>query len=127
MVERLLAPTRDDHPCPALEQLARYLKSNPARPASHERALSGNIHTVPHINQNQHLGNEVQCASMPARLGRSPGMTARKSRRTGASLLGGPTFAPFFGLTTRLRLRDCQTAAVCRNMCFRASSSISAL
>jgi len=72
MVERLLAPTRDDHPCPALEQLARYLKSNSARPASHERALSGNIHGVPHVNQNGYpgmrcpslLGYNAQCESI---------------------------------------------------------------
>src|ERR1700684_483567 len=63
MVERLLAPTRDDHPCPALEQLARYLKSNPARPASHERALSGNIHRVPHVNQNRYL--LIRCLGLP--------------------------------------------------------------
>src|SRR5271170_1189653 len=63
MVERLLAPTRDDHPCPAVEQLARYLKSNPARPASHERALSGNIHRVSHVNQNRYLG--IRCLGLP--------------------------------------------------------------
>src|ERR1700677_3821404 len=62
MVERLLAPTRDDHPCPALEQLARYLKSNPARPASHERALSGNIHRVPKVSQNRYLG--IRCLGL---------------------------------------------------------------